>query len=95
MDESLSLSLSVVLSVALLWTNKYSFLENYPPSLRSMILGSPACRAVLMCVAALELDVSQMILDKQALLRFLGLSIYYVLRMGGGGVNPIYCNRRG
>ena len=64
MEKLLSLSLSVVLSVALFWTNKYSFLENQTPFLRSMISGSPACRAVLMCVAALELDVSQIILDK-------------------------------
>ena len=96
LDESLSLSLSVVLSVALLWTNKYSLLENYSPILRSMILGSPACRAVLMCVAALELDVSQIILDQHVVLRSLGLSIYYVLRNGGAGVVIlIYCNRKG
>ena len=72
LDESLSLSLSLVLSVALFWTNKYSFLEHYSPSLRSMISGSPACRAVLMCVAALELDVSEIILDQQVVLRSLG-----------------------
>ena len=64
MDKLLSRSLSVVLSVAWFRTNKYSILENQSPSLRSMISGSPACRAVLMCVAALELDVSQIILDK-------------------------------
>ena len=61
LDESLSSSLTH--SLALFWTNIYSFLENYSPSLQSMISGSPACRAVLMCVAALELDVSEIILD--------------------------------